>query len=320
MNQAAEIDATVSYAPCIGNDEPTEWDIEAEVIRGLDFDFSSKFLPDSLTLVDQIDFLTRDEQRLMSQIQGRTYANAFALLERFNEANGLEVGADRGATVPGAPIPFGEDQTRQRKLFQRVDAILDRQMPAGYRFVPRIDDLAAAMGSKSTWSFLALACCVDLFPQVHYAQSIFRDPELCKLYKDIFRSHWQRQNESQFAVVDEIEWVREDARLNIAERDRAIDDLIALISIFDDLLQLQSECDVDYFIRIVEREFGPARRTRLSNATLTAYRRQYIVRGMRVPRFKSVLAKLLSPEQRRRIAAALGSIAQRFVPQQDSLF
>jgi hypothetical protein len=49
------------------------------VICGRSFDFSKRFLPDGLSKVDRLNFLNADEQRLLSQIQGRTYANMFGL-------------------------------------------------------------------------------------------------------------------------------------------------------------------------------------------------------------------------------------------------
>jgi hypothetical protein len=61
------------------------------VIRGLSFDFSKRFLPDGLSMVDRLPFLTEDQKRLMSQIQGRTYANMFGFVERFITAKILEI-------------------------------------------------------------------------------------------------------------------------------------------------------------------------------------------------------------------------------------
>ena len=53
------------------------WDIDRDVIRGRDFDFSQKFLPDGISKLDQLGFLSGGERRLLSQIQGRTYADMF---------------------------------------------------------------------------------------------------------------------------------------------------------------------------------------------------------------------------------------------------
>ena len=71
-------------------------------------------------------------------------------------------------------------------------------------------------------------------------------PELSELWKDVFLFHWKE--ESQHAILDELEWRREHARLDAAERDRGVDDLIALVGAVDGILQAQARADADYFM------------------------------------------------------------------------
>jgi len=82
------------YAKCVEVSKRIRWDIDADVIRGREFDFTNKLLPESLSLVDRLPFLDTGERRLLSQIQGRTYANIFGLVERFISAKILEVSRD----------------------------------------------------------------------------------------------------------------------------------------------------------------------------------------------------------------------------------
>ena len=74
---------TQRYAKCIEVSKRVRWDIDRDLIRSREFDFSKKFLPDGLSKVDQLPFLSADQKRFYSQVQGRTYANMFALVERF---------------------------------------------------------------------------------------------------------------------------------------------------------------------------------------------------------------------------------------------
>jgi len=82
---------TERYAKCIEISKKVRWDIDKDVIRGREFDFSKKFLPDGISKIEKLDFLTPDEQRFLSQIQGRTYANMFGFVERFIVAKILEI-------------------------------------------------------------------------------------------------------------------------------------------------------------------------------------------------------------------------------------
>jgi hypothetical protein len=82
------------YAKCIEVSRRVRWDIDQDVFRERKFDFSQKFLPDGISKVDQLEFLDNDEKRLLSQIQGRTYANMFGFVERFITAKVLEITRD----------------------------------------------------------------------------------------------------------------------------------------------------------------------------------------------------------------------------------
>src|SRR5678816_4002784 len=86
--------SSARYAKAVEVSKRVRWDIDRDVIRGRRFDFSKKFLPDGLSQVDQFEFLSEDERRLLGQIQGRTYATMFALAERFIGAKMLELGAE----------------------------------------------------------------------------------------------------------------------------------------------------------------------------------------------------------------------------------
>jgi hypothetical protein len=150
---------------------------------------------------------------------------------------------------------------------------------------------------------LALTCHIELFTQAHYRQSIAPDPELSELFRDIFLYHWRE--ESQHAILDELEWVREHAKLTAAERDRAVDDLIELVAAVDGILQLQSEADCEYFIAICGRPLEALEQQQLKRVLLKAYRWQYIVSGVREPRFAALLESLTTAAQRERIGTAL---------------
>ncbi|HEX3418808.1 MAG TPA: hypothetical protein VHT21_20730, partial [Stellaceae bacterium] len=82
------------YARCIQSSKRVYWDIDDDVIRGRRFNTAHKFLPDGLSLANTFTTLSPNEKRFVSQIQGRTYANIFGLVERFINAKILELGRD----------------------------------------------------------------------------------------------------------------------------------------------------------------------------------------------------------------------------------
>jgi hypothetical protein len=297
------------YAKCIEVSKRIRWDIDRDVIRGRTFDLGKKFLPDGLSLVGALEFLDANERRLLSQIQGRTYANMFALCERFIGAKILEV---TGSHALGdqiafeALVRFTDEELKHQELFRRIEALTASGMPEGYRFLPQPNEVAAVVLGKSTWAVLALTCHIEIFTQVHYRESIDADPALSDLYKDVFFFHWKE--ESQHAILDELEWQREDARLTAEERKRAVGELIELVGAVDGLLRMQAPSDVDYFLAACSRRFSANERVALDAAVLRAYRWQYIVSGAKEPRFGTLLGSLIDAEDVKRVESALAPL------------
>jgi len=310
MNTTTPTADTERYAKCIENSKRIRWDIDQDVIRGREFDLGHKFLPDGLSLVDELSFLSPDQQRFLSQVQGRTYANMFGLVERFIGAKMLEVGRDHGLgdqTALEAIVRFTDEELKHQELFRRIELLVGKRMPPGYRFMLAPNDVASFVLGKSTWAVLALTCDIELFSLAHYRASIAAAEDLSGLFKDVFLYHWRE--ESQHAIIDEMEWVREDRKLaSEAERDAAIDDLIALVSGVDGLLQIQAQADAAYFLSVSGLPADDAHTTQVGATVLKAYRWQYIVSGAIQPRFQSTLGDLVNGAQMQRIQAALAPL------------
>src|SRR5688572_8694089 len=270
---ASDNSETVRYARIIEASKRVRWEIDKDVIRGRDFDFRRHFLPDGLSRVDRLAFLGAAEKRLLSQIQGRTYANLFGLAERFIGAKMLELSRSHwfGDQVAlEALVRFTDEELKHQELFRRIERMLAPRMPEGYVFTADPNAVAGVVMAASTWAVLALTCHIELFTLVHYRESIERGSELCELFKDVFLFHWKE--ESQHALLDELEWEREDRRVGAGERDRGVDELIGLVGAVDGILNLQSEADARYFARICGRELAKSEQARVQSGLLDAYR------------------------------------------------
>lgn len=286
------------------------WNIDSDVIRGRHFDVAEKFLPDGLTLIGDFNTLSPDERRFVSQIQGRTYANIFGLVERFINAKVLELARDHALadqTAAEALARFSTEELKHQELFRRIESMLGRAMPDGYRFEFDPDAIAGFVLGKSTWAVLTLTLDIELFTQLHYKQSIDTDPRMSALFKDVFLYHWKE--ESQHAILDELELLRHDATLTAGERDRGVDDLIALVAAVDGILRAQAAADARYFAVACGRMIDPDEARAIETAFLSAYRWQYIRAGVQHPHFGKVLTSLITTEQGARIQAALATLA-----------
>lgn len=300
---------TEQYAACVGASKRVRWDIDQDVLRGREFDTAQKFLPDSISGIDQLEFLSDHEAIFLSQVQGRTYANIFGLVERFINCKVLELSkfhwtGDQVALE--ALVRFSDEELKHQELFRRIERMIASKMPPGYIFLPEPNAVAAAVLSKSTWAVLGMTLMIELFTQTHYLKSIQPDSLLSPLFKDVFLYHWKE--ESQHARIDELEWERENARLSEEERDRAVDDMIALVGAVDGIVCAQAAADVEYFLNVKGAARSEENIKLLHDQVLRAYRWQYILSGLEERRFQKALSAMITPEQMRRIETAIAPL------------
>jgi hypothetical protein len=301
--------STDSYAKVIAHSKRVRWDIEDDVLRGRRFDLRKPFLPGGLSLAGELPFLRDGDRRLFSQVQGRSYAYIFGLVERFISAKMLEISRTHwlGDQVAlEALVRMTDEEIKHQKLFRRLETLMDEDMPAGYRPAAEPNAVAAAVLGKSTWAVLALTLHIELFTQAHYRASIAPEADICELWRDVFLFHWKE--ESQHAMLDELEFLGEDARLTPAQRDVAVGELIELVGAVDQILQAQAAADAAYFMGAAQGSFTAAQRATIAVTFLKAYRWQYIVSGVLQPRFQKVLFSRLGPDQVQRVNDALAPL------------
>lgn len=306
--QALQVE-TERFVKCIEISKKVRWDIDKDVIRGREFDFSKKFLPDGISKINTLDILTADEQRFLSQIQGRTYANMFGFVERFIVAKILEITRNHwlGDQIAlEALVRFCDEELKHQELFRRIELMIAPGMPPGYTFPWNPDAVAAAVLSKCTWAVLGLIYQIELFTQAHYKESIEPDDNLSELYKDLFLFHWKE--EVTHALMDELEWPIEDQKLTPFEREQAVTELIELVSEVDGILQAQAGADVEYFSRNCGRSCEKEEIQKILSKVLAAYRWQYIFSGTTHHRFTALLNTLTTEGQRQRIYEALAAM------------
>jgi len=302
-------DSSERYARCIQTSKRVRWDIDKDVIRGRRFSNAHKFLPDALSMADAFTTLSAEEKRFASQIQGRTYANMFGLVERFINAKVLELSNEHwlGDQVAlEALVRFSDEELKHQELFRLVDTMAAEVLPNGYRFDVDPNDVARAVLGKSTWAVLALTLDIELFTQVHYRQSIDPDTELSELFRDVFFFHWKE--ESQHAILDELERVRHDAGITADQRDAAVGEFIELVAAVDGILQAQAKADGKYLAATCGRAVGETEARAIETAFLKAYRWQYIHSGAQHPHFGKVLSSLTTEAQGKRIQLALATL------------
>ena len=298
------------YARCIAASQRVQWDIEKDVIRGRTFDIEHKFLPDGLSKVQELEFLTPEGKQYLSQIQGRTYAHMFHMAERFVNAKVLEISQDHwlgNQTALEALVRFSDEELKHQKMFRRLEQLAGAHMAPGYAFLADPNEVAKVVLSKSTWAVLALTHLLELLSQLHYRQSLDRDDNVSPLFKDVLRYHWLE--ESQHVIMDELEWKRLDKTMSWEAKDQAVDEFIELVGAVDEILQHQAQADAEYFARTCGRPLLGDQYQAVEKGLLKAYRWQFIISGAEHPHFIKVLSSFITERQGARIQGALASIS-----------
>lgn len=303
------LSTTERYARAIEASRRVRFEIDRDVIRGRRFDYTRPFLPSGLSLVDELPFLSADDRRVLSQVQGRTYAYIFGLVERFISAKVLDISREHwfsDQVALEALVRMGEEEIKHQEMFRRLEAQMVRDMPAGYEQTADPNDVARVVLGKRTWAVLALTLDIELFVQAHYRASIGVEAQICPLWKDVFLFHWRE--ESQHAILDELEFTAEDRKLDAQERSAAVDDLIGLVGAVDGILQAQAAADARYFLRCTSTSFTQGEAAQIHEKVLKAYRWQYIVSGVMEPRFRKILFASIDESQARKIQNALAPL------------
>src|SRR5262249_52796603 len=143
-----------------------------------------------------------------------------------------------------------------------------------------------------SWAVMALTLHIELFTQLHYQVSIAGDDRLSPLFKDVFLYHWKE--ESQHAIMDEIEWRKIDARISDDQRRQGVSDFLELVQALDGILPEQAKkCGKffrsDFGVKSIGGQTGTVK-----EELLEAYRLQYIHSGARHRHFVNVLQELVA--------------------------
>jgi hypothetical protein len=205
-------------------------------------------------------------------------------------------------------VRFASEELKHQALFRRLDHMMSAGMPSGYVRMADPNQVTHTVLGRSAWSLLAISCQVELLAQAHYEQAFEPRAELCPLYKDVFRFH--SRDERQHALLDELEWTAEHAKLSGAECDQAVGDFISLLQSVGSILQAQSQADAHYFLTVAGHRFTPLESRHVESTLLAAYRWQFIVSGMQHVHFRRLLTSMTTTAQCARIMAAVQPLMQ----------
>lgn len=297
-----------SYAECLRSSYRVNWKI-SDVVGGRHFDASRPWLPARLSGAGRIACLTPAEKIKLSHVEMGAYAHLFAVVEEFIAPKMLALARDfeiDRREAFDALTNFAAEEVKHMNLFREVRASVDGTVGFPLALLPGAPDVARAVLSKHTGAVLLLTAAIEWLTQLHYLSCFEGDESLDPFTRDIFKSHWLE--ESQHARMDHLETLRAFQSMSAVEKDRAIDDLIELVSAVDGLLQMQARLDVENLQACLWRRLGPAEQQEIRAGVLAAKRYTFIESGVTHPNFLDLLGMVSTPAQQQKLRQALGGL------------
>ena len=235
---------TPRYAFCIKASKKVRWDIDADVLRGRQLDFPHKFLPDGLSRVAELGFLTAPsgapEPGAGSHL--RVSLRPGRALHRRQGAGAVKRALLGDQVALEALVRFSDEELKHQELFRRVEALIARGMPGGLLDGRRAERGRARRAARSPRGLCSRSPVTSSCScRATTSTASTRMPQLSPLFKDIFRYHWME--ECQHVILDELEWRRVDARAHARGARQACRDLIDLVGAVDGILQAQAAVD-----------------------------------------------------------------------------
>lgn len=300
--------ATYTYADCLRNAYAVNWRIE-DVVGNRRFDVARPWLPESLSATARLPWLDPADRRRLTQVEMAAYAHLFGYVEEFIAPTMATLAGDfavQRRDAFDALTNFAAEEVKHMHLFREVRARVDAALGFESALVGGQSETARFVRSKDTGAVLLLTAAIEWLTQRHFREAMHDDAGLDPLTADVFRAHWQE--ESQHAQMDHLETLRAFAAMDAARRDRAVDDLIALVAGVDGLLQQQAALDVRNFETLRGAALGAERREEVSREILRAKRWVFIGSGVTHPRFAELFTEVTTQAQRTRVSRALDGV------------
>lgn len=246
-----------TFGSCRKASDKAAWPLE-EVVAGLDFDFSRRFLPLRICGHEVPAWMTEAEQLKLNQLRGYSYAHMFLVVEEFiieqtcaTASKYVHVDSDAVSAI----IKFADEELKHQRLFSEMKT----RLVNGFGFTPvcvtNKEEIARQICGHSEFAVYLLCLVLEWMTQRHYLEC-YQDEEkhLDQSFVSVFRLHWVE--EVQHARLDTILLNEMAAKMSEDELTAALVDFQNLIQLLTGLLEQQNKCDVENY----ERLCGPLSR------------------------------------------------------------
>lgn len=292
------------YRETLAASQRVNWRIEDIIGGDKRLDFSKAFMPESLSRVENLNFLTLGEKRILNQIKGHTYLQIFGLVEEFilpfvlDHVRASLVDTDDYRVR--AFLQFAGEEAKHIQLFKTFTAEFHENFPTECAVVGPPSEVAKAVLAHQPLAVALLILHIEWMTQRHFTDSMKDNQELDRQFKSLLKHHWLE--EAQHAKLDTLMVEALAKGMSDEEIEKAVDEYLEIGAFLDGAMKQQAIFDLEAFERASGRLLTASEGEKFIARQHQANRWTYIGSGMTHPRFLETLGKL-SPAQRRRIEA-----------------
>lgn len=281
-------------------------------------DLSRRFLPEALSGAVPVRALDESDRVRLNQIRAASYLHLFDTFETcLSDAARTRAARDPDARDVLVPL-LRLDVFDHNELFRSFEQEIASSFPVPPAKVPRPKDLDLALAAASPLALLVLALHFKLVTQQHYLACVRGDEALEPRFVKLLKQHWSVEcGSSQSACASSLAIQHALSQAMPGRIPSALRDYRVLVFACDDVLERQTELDVETLERVRGAPFAPSDRDTVLAAQLAAHRKTFLTVGIVNAAFVYAMRSLgpSAPAMLAGVVSALGMRGERATEQ-----
>jgi len=282
-----------SFEELVAESKEKLWKLDEVLPRDAKLELSCPLLPDSLTGLAAATFLQPQHQLRLNQITGKSYVNLFCFVEEYiiRDVERMESMESNPSAEKDALGQFVAEEVKHQALFKRFMATFDRDYGETTEVLDFADDVADLIMSNSPLAVLLTTFHLEIITQEHYLKAIVPAENIEPHMISILHHHWL--DESRHAAIDYLKIKELCTGLSPQERSTGLEQYLAILSEFFELLSMQAAHDVAALTKEVGNKLEPRDYGRLQFLQHQAYSRIFLELGLRHPVLRQIVSELM---------------------------
>ena len=299
--RTSEEKAQKIYKKTLEASRKVNWKIEDIIGGDKQLDFGKRFMPESLARVDELEFLTDDERKVLNQIKGHTYLSIFGLVEEFIlpfVLDHVRPSLDENDYRVRAMLQFASEEAKHIQLFKEFSDEFQAKFGTDCAVIGPPSAVAEKVLSHAPLGIALVILHIEWMTQRHFIESIRDNGDIDEQFKSLLKNHWLE--EAQHAKLDELMVEAIADGMTVEEIENGVNEYLEIGGFLDEGLKQQTIFELEAFEKATGRTLTEEEKERFMENQHQSNRWTYLGTGMTHPNFLKMVGAL-SSEQRSRL-------------------